>query len=197
MRKADPELKVKRRLQIVEAATACFIANGFHQTSMQNLSEATGLSMGLLYRYFANKNEIIDAVAQIDRDALIAAIDALPDSGDVLGPWSDLLAATIAELSQPNTAALINEIYAEAGRNEALLTSLREHDRQLLQSIERKLLAQQANSAISSTLDIAIVAIQLMALVDGIVARQIMVPLCNTSSITALVVISVGQIIER
>ena len=195
MRKADPALREKRRLQIVDAATACFIANGFHQTSMQNLSEATGLSMGLLYRYFANKNEIIEAVAQIDRDALIAAIDALADSGDILKAWSELLIVAITELSDPKTAALINEIYAEAGRNDALLTSLREHDQQLLQCMKCKLQTQQANAAIPATLDTATVTIQLMALVDGMVARQMMAPFQNPSGFKAVIRMSVGQII--
>ena len=176
MRKADPDLREKRRLQIIEAATACFVANGFHQTSMQQIAAETGLSMGLLYRYFASKEEIIDAAARIDRDALIAAVDAMPSQGRVIDGWVELVIKTVLELIEPSMARLVNEVLAEAGRNGRLLAELREHDRLLVAAIARTLHRQQRAAAISTQADVDACAVNLMVLIDGWVARHLMQP---------------------
>lgn len=53
----------KRRQQIIEAASRCFLRKGFHQTSMQDIVAESGLSPGAIYLYFKSKNEIIRAAA--------------------------------------------------------------------------------------------------------------------------------------
>ena len=52
-----------RRQQILEAAMLCFAKCGFHQTSMHDISAEAGISVGLIYRYFKNKEEVIAALA--------------------------------------------------------------------------------------------------------------------------------------
>src|SRR3954462_1158614 len=52
-----------RRQQILTAARACFLTKGLHNTSMQDLIQEAGLSVGAVYRYFKSKNEIINAIA--------------------------------------------------------------------------------------------------------------------------------------
>ena len=53
-----------RRDQILEAARGLFTANGFHDTSMDNIIAAAGMSSGGVYRYFSGKDAIITAIAQ-------------------------------------------------------------------------------------------------------------------------------------
>ncbi len=53
-----------RREQILAAARTCFLRNGLHATSMQDLIREAGLSVGAVYRYFKSKNEIINAIAE-------------------------------------------------------------------------------------------------------------------------------------
>ena len=50
-----------RRRQILEAASACFSRQGFHQTSMQDICREAGLSPGAVYRYYSTKEDIIAA----------------------------------------------------------------------------------------------------------------------------------------
>ena len=52
-----------RREQILTAARACFLTKGLHNTSMQDLIQEAGLSVGAVYRYFKSKHEIINAIA--------------------------------------------------------------------------------------------------------------------------------------
>ncbi|MGH4034991.1 TetR/AcrR family transcriptional regulator [Actinomycetota bacterium Odt1-20B] len=51
-----------RRRQILDGAARCFAHNGFHATSMQDVLKEVGLSAGAVYRYFAGKDELIEAV---------------------------------------------------------------------------------------------------------------------------------------
>src|SRR5438874_12876784 len=52
-----------RRSQILDAAIVCFAKHGFHQASMHDISAEAGISVGLIYRYFANKEAVISAMA--------------------------------------------------------------------------------------------------------------------------------------
>lgn len=51
-----------RRQQILDAAWACFARKGYHETTMQDICAESGLSPGAIYRYFASKETIINAV---------------------------------------------------------------------------------------------------------------------------------------
>ena len=52
-----------RPSQILDAALVCFAKRGFHQTSMHDISAEAGISVGLIYRYFENKEAVISAMA--------------------------------------------------------------------------------------------------------------------------------------
>ena len=52
----------RRRRQILDAATEVMSQSGFHSTSMQSVAERAGISVGLIYQYFANKDEVLEAV---------------------------------------------------------------------------------------------------------------------------------------
>lgn len=53
-----------RRQQILDAARTCFIRNGFHATSMQDVINEAGLSVGAVYRYFPSKNDLVNGIAE-------------------------------------------------------------------------------------------------------------------------------------
>ncbi|PWU52322.1 TetR/AcrR family transcriptional regulator [Micromonospora globispora] len=53
-----------RRQQILDAARRCFLRDGFHNTSMQDVIAEAGLSVGAVYRYFPSKNDLITSIAQ-------------------------------------------------------------------------------------------------------------------------------------
>ncbi|SCG75484.1 transcriptional regulator, TetR family [Micromonospora echinaurantiaca] len=63
-----------RRRQIVDAARRCFLREGFHRTSMQDVIAEAGLSVGAVYRYFPSKNDLINAIAE----------EAVSGAGEVL-----------------------------------------------------------------------------------------------------------------
>ncbi|WP_433086089.1 TetR/AcrR family transcriptional regulator [Dactylosporangium sp. CA-052675] len=62
MPKVDDSHFAARRRQILDAAAACFAREGFHRTSMQDIVRASGISAGLIYRYFTGKDDMIAAI---------------------------------------------------------------------------------------------------------------------------------------
>src|SRR5213079_793135 len=52
-----------RRTQILDAALICFAKRVFHQASMHDISAEAGMSVGLIFRYFENKDAVISAMA--------------------------------------------------------------------------------------------------------------------------------------
>jgi AcrR family transcriptional regulator len=56
--------KRAQRERILAAAQKRFICSGFHSASMATIAETAGMSPGLIYRYFANKNAIILAIIE-------------------------------------------------------------------------------------------------------------------------------------
>jgi AcrR family transcriptional regulator len=68
MPKLTEEQHRARREEILARSVDCFEKKGFHQTSMRDLSQELGLSLGGLYVHFASKEEIIKAIVARDRE---------------------------------------------------------------------------------------------------------------------------------
>jgi TetR/AcrR family transcriptional regulator, repressor for uid operon len=175
MRTANPDLQARRRQEIIAAAEMCFLKRGFHQTSMQNIAAESGLSMGLLYRYFANKEAIIAAVAQQDQDAALAAVAAVPVDGDPTAAWVAFIIDMATLASAADYAALASEILAEANRSPKILQTLKDNDAALAAAIARKLAEQQGIGAITPSVDTHSAAQSLLLLFGGLVMRMAMI----------------------
>ena len=59
----------QKRAVILESATKLFSNKGFHATSIQDIVSESGLSVGTIYLYFANKEEIFDALLESGLEA--------------------------------------------------------------------------------------------------------------------------------
>ena len=94
-----------RREQILAAARHCFLRNGLHDTSMQDLIGEAGLSVGAVYRYFKSKNEIINAIAQSTAGGLAATL------GELVAPDLPLLDAMSAVLDTVDTMLVPDGIF--------------------------------------------------------------------------------------
>lgn len=72
-----------RRRQIIDAATSVMEREGFHRTSMAAVAEAAGISVGLIYQYVENKDDLLQLVLldvlEDFRAALPAAVEGIED----------------------------------------------------------------------------------------------------------------------
>lgn len=56
---ADPKLVEERRGQIVKAATKLFSEQGYYLTTIQDIAGEAGISVGLIYQYFKDKDDVL------------------------------------------------------------------------------------------------------------------------------------------
>jgi AcrR family transcriptional regulator len=177
MRKPSLELQARRREEIVSAAISCFSRYGFHQSSMQNIAQAAGVSMGLLYRYFENKEAIINVVANLERDKTRSAIEAIRTDGFTernrpARTWANFVLKVVRESLEPDLLLLVNEVIAEAGRTPTLHATLKAHDAALTRALILQLERQKQNGCWPRHSTPALGAQIILMLIDGLIARR-------------------------
>jgi AcrR family transcriptional regulator len=59
---------------IIEAATQILQSDGEEGLTTNRIAERAGVSIGSLYQYFADKEAIIEAIAERERDQIIASV---------------------------------------------------------------------------------------------------------------------------
>ncbi|MEO3872119.1 TetR/AcrR family transcriptional regulator [Nonomuraea sp. B12E4] len=164
-----------RRRQILDAARRCFVRNGFHATSMQDVLTEAELSAGAVYRYFKSKDDIIAAIASEALAEVAAAFGAdaaapPPDLDDVV----DLvLGVERPPLSRSRESAqLLVQVWAEALRSPSLSARLKEVMAEARGVIGGLVARHQERGRLPAGVPPEHVADVLTALVDGFLVRR-------------------------
>lgn len=63
-----------RREQLLEVALTTFAGSGYHETSMNDVAEAAGVTKPVLYQHFESKRELYQAVVDDVGQRLVSAI---------------------------------------------------------------------------------------------------------------------------
>ena len=100
-----------------DAALVCFAKRGFHQTSMHDISAEAGISVGLIYRYFENKEAVISAMADRHKKEITKCWNARARRRALLESLEILFTAHCCEEQPPVVSAFVVDLYAEASRN--------------------------------------------------------------------------------
>src|SRR5213596_4342965 len=106
-----------RRSQILDAALACFAKHGFHQASMHDISAEAGISVGLIYRYFENKEAVISAMADRHKKEISEMLERARQAPTLLESLEILFTAHCCEDAPQVVSAFVVDLYAEASRN--------------------------------------------------------------------------------
>jgi AcrR family transcriptional regulator len=104
-----------RREQILAAARICFLRNGLHTTSMQDLIREAGLSVGAVYRYFKSKHEIISAIAEgVVSGILVAMHEVVAKDLPLIDAMGEVLAIVDTQLGADGAFPLVVQIWGES-----------------------------------------------------------------------------------
>jgi AcrR family transcriptional regulator len=129
MPKVSQQYRDARRDQILSAARRCFLRDGFHATSMQDLFAEAGLSSGAVYRYFTSKDDMIIAIAE---ENMLGIVDMIRDvaarrpdrpMGAIL---ADILEMVRAKHVQDGLGSIAVLVWSEALRSPAVAGRLSE-----------------------------------------------------------------------
>ncbi|NSC20354.1 TetR/AcrR family transcriptional regulator [Streptomyces albus subsp. chlorinus] len=179
MARVSPEHLEARRRQILDGARRCFLRNGFHAASMQDVLKESGLSAGAVYRYFRSKEEIVAAVAQealatirasFERVAA-AEVPPLPDElfAEVFGRLREFMGTGEDPRELPR---LLVQIWGEALRNEELAETVNEAYAHLSVQWARLVEAYQARGWVHPQANTVHVARTLIGAVQGYFVQQ-------------------------
>lgn len=135
----NKELVAKRREQIVLAAIKLFSQKGFHQTSLRELAEESGISHGNIYEYVGSKQDIfflihqfIDNIAVEESNRITKNVDdpleklrrIVKTEFKIMYDWSDAVLLLYQEthvLDSPRLKALLERERARVHLIEAVL----------------------------------------------------------------------------
>ena len=105
------ERRSATRSAILRAATECFAARGYVETTVTEILEAAGVSRGAMYHHYKSKEDVLAAVfLKASSEAIQAAIASVPGN---LSPKDALIAGVIAWLDEATTPAVAQILLVE------------------------------------------------------------------------------------
>ncbi|HLF71866.1 MAG TPA: TetR/AcrR family transcriptional regulator [Dehalococcoidia bacterium] len=187
MPKVLPEYLEQRKVQIVDAAAACFARRGFHQTTMQDICEESSLSPGAVYRYFHSKEEIIEAMCERGQVADADAIRRAMELGGTLDTLDELARIFLLGLDERENCALMIELIAEASRSPFILDSVRRSRRVIREPLIEYIRDAQARGDFDASLDPEAVARTMVSLSIGLLVQYAAEPEMDVNAYAAAV----------
>src|SRR5436309_8427500 len=115
-----------RRSQILDAALVCFAKRRFHTASMHDISAEAGISVGLIYRYFENKEAVISAMADRHKAEIGDMLERARQAQTLLESLEILFTAHCCENEPRVISAFVVDLYAEASRNPPVADRVRD-----------------------------------------------------------------------
>jgi AcrR family transcriptional regulator len=167
----------ERRQQILEAAIACFVRKGFHQTTMDDIGREAGLSHGVAYRYFDSKEGIIQAtLAEGDEGRTALLLQEMltePDNFDnYLHTMDVALRMWVARFERPGMDATLKlrvHSWAEALQNPQVREQVLDRWDERLNT--KSVVQAQERGLIDPELDAQAIARAVQSLFDGLVLQ--------------------------
>jgi AcrR family transcriptional regulator len=124
MPRLKPEELESRRQEIITAARACFLRNGFQKTTTDEICREASITPGGLYHYFSSKDELIAAVIEhqaLDVQARMRVlIHEAVNAESAFRQVAQFFFQTMQDPDIDNITRLEVEIWAETLKNPAL-----------------------------------------------------------------------------
>ncbi len=132
-----------RRDEIIDAARKCVAKRGFHAASMAEIAESAGMSVGQIYRYFANKEAIIHAIVEKIMARRMEWMEKDNTEPDLPTVMMRRMLVDDEEQGREERILMI-EVIAEASRNPAVRKIFLQADRRARKSIIESLRGRSA-----------------------------------------------------
>ncbi|MEU4640126.1 TetR/AcrR family transcriptional regulator [Micromonospora sp. NPDC023814] len=170
MPRVSPEHLAARRRQIVDAARRCFLREGFHRTTMQDVIAEAGLSVGAVYRYFPSKADLINAIAEdavggaeVVLDEVLRQEPPLP----LVEALDRALAYVETQLGDDGVLRIAIQVWGEAQRDPVLAEFVAGKYDEIRRHFEALVRRAQRTGEVAADADPEAVAAALFGLVPG------------------------------
>lgn len=168
MPKINEQQRQVRRDQILEAARELFTINGFHDTSMDEIIAAAGMSSGGVYGYFSGKEAIIAAIAQQVVSGITATVNDVLKTEPV-PPIAEVLRRLIVQIDiladGPGRLAL--QVWGEAQRDPVIAALAAAEGANVRTAVLELVRRAHADGQLSQHTDLEALAQVVFALIPG------------------------------
>ncbi len=106
-----------RQAEILDAATRCFVRDGFHRTSMEDIVRESGLSPGAIYCYFKSKHDMVEAISaerHLRDQALLADLILSPNLSEGLERVARALSGLLRDPKERQRRKVSIQFWAES-----------------------------------------------------------------------------------
>lgn len=162
-----------RQQQILEAAMLCFAKRGFHPTSMHDISDEAGISVGLIYRYFKNKEEVIAALATEHKKDIAELLERAGEAPTLLEAMEILFTSHCCEHSPQIISAFVVDLFAEASRNPRVARVVRSVAKSKTDGVANLIARSPEGRRLAPWLGAREIAEMIFALNDGSMMRSV------------------------
>jgi AcrR family transcriptional regulator len=164
------------RQKILDAAISCFSRKGFTQTTIPDICNEAQMSTGAVYRYFQNKDEIIQASIQKHREDREKRLTTVEESENAHKMLSNLFQQQLFRLLSPepdNRAKIMIHSYGEALTNPQVSTIVKNNWAEMNERLERIVRKAQKQGYINPSLEAHAIAVLLNAMHDGLLLQKV------------------------
>ncbi|MCV0403242.1 MAG: TetR/AcrR family transcriptional regulator [Chloroflexi bacterium] len=173
MPRATAAHAAEMRQRILDGAHRAMLAGGYRGTTMPAIAAEADVSVGLLYRYFASKEELYlamcDAVTQSQLDELAIQMS---DIRDVRERLESAVGFFVESLEAERWGPIVTAGWAEADIRPALRDMLRRRCDQIRAFAAMFVREAIARGEIEPDLDVEEHSLAVAMLLDGVVAHQ-------------------------
>ena len=142
---------VDKRRVILDAAVRVFAAKGYHTCRVGDIAEEAGIAHGLLYHYFASKDEVLRTIFVENWGELIGRFRAVEDADESASEKLEGIAKILLRTWR-NHPALVTVMVREVARSQQLQAQVTEV-REAFAIVERVIEEGQAQGTFRADVD--------------------------------------------
>jgi TetR/AcrR family transcriptional regulator, transcriptional repressor of aconitase len=169
------ETQRARVRHILAAAERCFVRRGFDATTIADICDEAGVSVGALYSHFDGKEDLVEAICEPAIEGKRAILEELAGKDASLSdaePMRAVVSEMLATRQGASDAALDVHLWAESLRNPRIRKLTRRAFRALDDGLTTLVRNSQARGDLREDLSARAVAALLVAAVAGLEVRR-------------------------
>jgi TetR/AcrR family fatty acid metabolism transcriptional regulator len=169
---ARAERQADRRRQILEAAVKVFADKGFHASRVGDVAEEAGIAYGLVYHYFASKEDLLETIFRTTWTEMLARVREVEEAGV---PASEAVRQVTALLLRTwrRDPDLVRVLVREVTRNQHVQQEI-EEIAEAMQALERIVRRGQDTGEFRTDLDARLAAVVFYGALEEVLSSWVL-----------------------
>lgn len=178
MPKVNDSYLEAHREKILDAAMICFSRKGFTETTIPDICREAQLSTGAVYRYFKNKDDLIEASVQKHRAERSKRLTMIEEKNapEMLDRLYQLQVLRLLSPEPDNRAKIMIHSFGEALTNPQVSRIVKGNWEEMSGHFEKIILKAQEQGYINPAFEARAVAVMINAIHDGLLLQKVIVP---------------------